>query len=128
MVVETSVLAAILFREPERREFLEKMSRAPRLLLSAASLVEICAVLLHRGPDEVEGELHLLLRRAGIVIVPLDEVQAMIAREGYRKYGRGRHPAKLNLGDCFSYGLAIRLGEPLLFKGNDFGLTDVQVA
>jgi ribonuclease VapC len=128
MVIDTSVLAAILFLEPERKTFIEKMAAAPWLHLSAASLVEITAVLLRRGPDDVEGRLDEVLDRAGVIVIPVDESQAAIAREAYRKYGRGRHPASLNLGDCFPYALAVRTDDVLLFKGNDFNQTDVGIA
>ncbi len=126
MILDTSVLAAIAFREPERLAFLEKMSEAPRLLLSAASFVEIGAVLLRRGPASVEREFEGFIERAGIVIVPVDEAQALVAREAYRRFGRGLgHRAGLNFGDCFSYALAIQTNDALLFKGDDFVWTDV---
>ncbi len=128
MVLDTSVLAAILFLEPERPAFIETMNAASHLLLSAASLVEIGIVLLRRGPPEVEADLDSLLERGGIVVIPVDEAQAQMAREAYRIFGKGRHRAGLNFGDCFSYALAKRTGEALLFKGNDFGETDVAVA
>jgi ribonuclease VapC len=125
MVIDTSVLAAILLREDDRRELLEKMSVAPRLLLSAANLVEIGVVLMCHSTGDHEHRLDPLLERAGIQVVPVDYPQALLATEAYRRYGKGRHHASLNLGDCFSYALAVRTGYPLLFKGNDFSHTDV---
>jgi ribonuclease VapC len=128
MVLDTSAVIAILLGEPEEDEFLERMDLAPRLYISAASVVESAAVLIRNDLSDVEHRLDPFLKRAGVVIVPLDEGQAAVARDAYRRYGRTRHKAALNLGDCFSYALAITLGEPLLFKGNDFGQTDVLVA
>jgi ribonuclease VapC len=128
MVIDTSVLAAILLAEDDRRNYLEKMGTAPRLLLSAASLVEAGVVLMRHGASDFEHRLDPFLERAGIEIVPVDYAQALLAREAYRRFGKGRHRARLNLGDCFAYALAIRTGDPLLFKGDDFGRTDVLVA
>lgn len=128
MVIDTSVLVAIVFDEPEAELFLEAMRRATHLLLSAVSLVEVGVVLMQQGPERIERDLNQLIERAGIVVVPVDEAQAILAREAYRKFGKGRHRAGLNFGDCFSYALAIGAAETLLFKGNDFGETDVAVA
>jgi ribonuclease VapC len=129
MVIDTSILAAIFFLEPERPAYLDKMKSAPRLLLSAAGLVEISIVLLRQSQAELEQALDGFLLRAGIVIVPVDEAQAMIAREAFRRFGRGsRHPANLNYGDCFSYALAAKTRDALLFKGDDFNHTDVLAA
>lgn len=83
---------------------------------------------MRHGAGDYEHRLEPFLKRAGVDIVPVDHEQALLAREAYRRFGKGRHPASLNFGDCFSYALAVRLGEPLLFKGGDFGLTDVLVA
>jgi ribonuclease VapC len=128
MVLDTSVLVAILLAEDDRRTLLEKMRIAPRLLLSAGSLIEAGAVLMCHEAGDFEHRLDPLLERAGIQIVPVDYSQVVLARDGYRRYGKGRHRAGLNLGDCFAYALAIRTGDALLFKGDDFGRTDVLVA
>ena len=128
MGIDTSVLAAIVLLEPERRAYLEKMAAANRVHLSAASLVEVGVVLTVRGLQDVQKQLGTLLERAGVVVIPVDEAQALLAVEAYRRYGKGRHPAGLNLGDCFPYSLAVRTGDALLFKGDDFGKTDVQIA
>jgi ribonuclease VapC len=127
MVLDTSAIVAILAGEPEQDEFLRKMAAAERLYLSAVSLVEVAAVLMHRGGVDIEHSLDPFLSRAGVEVMPVDEVQAMVARDAYRRYGKGRHRARLNLGDCFAYALAVRTGEALLFKGDDFGWTDVAV-
>jgi ribonuclease VapC len=94
-------------------------------LLSAATLVEASMVIESRTGIEGGRDLDLFIYRAGIEIVPVDAEQAELARIAWRKYGKGRHPACLNYGDCFSYALAKATGEPLLFKGSDFSGTDI---
>jgi ribonuclease VapC len=125
MVIDSSAIVCILVGEPEDDEFLERMAGAPRLLISAATVVETGTVLISHGSGDVEYRLDPFLQRAGIETVPVDESQVLLAREAYSIYGKGRHPAGLNFGDCFSYALAKVLDEPLLFKGNDFLRTDV---
>ncbi len=98
------------------------------IVISAATLLEATMVAEGRGGAELGRELDGLLRRVGARVIALDERQAERAREGWRRYGKGRHPARLNLGDCFSYALARERGEPLLFKGEDFAQTDVKRA
>ena len=125
MVLDTSALLAILLDEPERRRFNEAIEADPKRLVSAATVLETSIVLETRS-DEIAGrELDLLLHRAGIQIVPVDSDHIDIARAAFRRYGKGRHPAGLNFGDCFSYALASASGEPLLFKGADFSQTDL---
>ena len=125
MVIDTSALIAILDDEPERRAFIEKIEAADTRLLSAATLVEASIVVEARRGAEGEKFLDLFIERAGIEIVPVDIEQAREARLAYSRYGKGRHAAKLNFGDCFPYALAITSGEPLLFKGTEFSSTDV---
>ena len=125
MVLDSSALIAILLDEPERREFNEKIEADPTRLLSAVTFVEAALVLETRKGDAAGRELDLLLHRAGVELVAVDADHAELARRAYRRYGRGRHPAGLNFGDCFAYALAQISGEPLLFKGNDFAQTDV---
>ena len=125
MVIDTSALAAILFDEPERRSFNEKIEADPVRLLSAASFVEAALVIEARLGETGGRELDLFLHRAGIEVVAVDADQAESARRAFRRYGKGRHPAGLNFGDCFAYALAMARGEQLLFKGSDFTLTDV---
>lgn len=125
MVLDTSALLAILLDEPERRSFSEAIDAAERRLLSAANFVEASMILESRhGADGVR-ELDRLLTVAQVELVAVDREQALAAREAFRAYGKGRHPAGLNYGDCFAYALATVRAEPLLFKGNDFGATDV---
>jgi ribonuclease VapC len=95
--------------------------------MSAASLVEISIVLDRRMGERVSAKLDGFVFRTGIEIVPVSLEQAEAARDAFREYGRGRHKAGLNFGDCFSYALAKVSGEPLLYKGNDFALTDLAV-
>lgn len=128
MVVDTSALYAILVDEPERRRFVEALEAADARRISAATFVEISIVIEARYGAEGVRDLDLLLDRADIDIVPVDEEQAGIARRAFTLFGKGRHPAGLNYGDCFSYALARVSGEPLLFKGADFAQTDVAAA
>lgn len=125
MVIDTSALVAILTDEPERRRFNEVLEAAPVRLISAATLLEAALVLESRKGEHGGRELDLFLHRARFEIVPVDEDQVELARGAYRKYGKGRHPAALNFGDCFSYALAKQRREPLLYKGQDFARTDV---
>ncbi len=126
MVIDTSAILAILQDEPERRKFNEAIEAAETRSLSAASFVECSMILESRyGPDGVR-DLDLLISKAHISLVSVDEDQANLARRAFREYGKGRHPAGLNYGDCFSYALSTALNEPLLFKGGDFSQTDVE--
>jgi ribonuclease VapC len=126
MVIDPSALLAILQDEPERRTFNEAIESADTRSLSTAGFVELSIVIEARyGPDGVR-DLDLFLSKGGIGLVAVDSDQAHLARRAFRQYGKGRHPAGLNFGDCFSYALAKSLGEPLLFKGDDFTRTDLQ--
>ncbi|MCY3703579.1 MAG: type II toxin-antitoxin system VapC family toxin [Rhodospirillales bacterium] len=128
MVIDTSALVAILQDEPERGAFNEAIEAADRRSMSVVSFVEASMILETRfGPDGVRA-LDLVIAKAGIELVPVDAEQAHAARIAFRAYGKRRHPAGLNFGDCFAYALARTLGEPLLFKGSDFSLTDVDVS
>ena len=125
MVIDTSALVAILRGEPERSAFNQAIGAADTLSLSVASFLEASIVIESRhGPDGLR-DLDLLIAKAGIELVPVDADQAYVARTAFRTYGKGRHPAGLNFGDCFAYALARTSGEPLLFKGSDFPLTDI---
>lgn len=126
MVIDTSALLAILQNEPERRKFNEAIEAAETRSMSTASFLEASMIVESRyGADGVR-DLDLLIAKAKISLVPVDEDQAHLARQGFQKYGKGRHPAGLNYGDCFSYALARSLEQPLLFKGNNFSQTDVE--
>jgi ribonuclease VapC len=128
MVIDSSVLVAILLGEDEAARFAEAIEAASPRLLSAASLLDASIVIETRKGVAAAQELDLLVYRAGLEIVPVDQEQAEIAREAWRRFGKGRHPAGLNYGDCFTYALAKAKGAPLLFKGEDFSRTDLQAA
>ena len=126
MVIDSSALIAILRDEPERESFSGAIADDPRRLLSAVTYVESSTVAFGRMQQKGLDALDALLRRFDIEIVDVTTDQAMLAREAYLRYGRGIHPAGLNLGDCFPYALAKLEDEPLLFKGNDFSQTDIE--
>ena len=125
MVVDTSALLAILQDEPERRAFNERLESSDVRLLSVASFVETSSVLEARHGAEGVRDLDLFLERAAIELVGVTPAHGRIARRAYAAYGKGRHQAGLNFGDCFAYALAVERSEPLLFKGEDFTHTDV---
>jgi ribonuclease VapC len=125
MVVDTSALLAILQDEAERRRFNEAIESADARRISAATLVETSIVVDARFGAEGLRSLDRLIEVAGIEVVPVDLDQARVAREAWRRFGKGRHAAALNFGDCFSYALASVVHEPLLFKGEDFARTDI---
>jgi ribonuclease VapC len=126
VIIDTSVLVAIVKREPGYRAYLDAVAAPNPRLFSAASYVE-ASIIIDQSPDPVvRGALDELLRELEIEIVAVTVEQARIAREAYRNYGRGSgHPARLNFGDCFAYALARERNEPLLYKGGDFGQTDI---
>jgi ribonuclease VapC len=127
MVVDTSALLAVLLNEVDAPAFRLAMEADPVRLLSAASSVEIGIVIEARVGEAGGRELDLLLQKAAIEVVAVDAEQADLARQAFRRFGKGRHAAGLNYGDCFSYALSQSSGEPLLFKGNNFSQTDVTV-
>jgi ribonuclease VapC len=129
IVIDTSVIVAIALREPEADDFVHAIATDREGRISCASYVEAGNVMEGRfGPigraefDQVMVELGLL----GVLAIDVNLPMAELAREGFRRFGKGRHPAGLNLGDCFAYALARALDAPLLFKGKDFAKTDVQ--
>jgi ribonuclease VapC len=125
MVIDTSALLAILLDEPERRTFNEAIEAAESRVMSAATFVEVSMVIESRFGAEGLRDLDLFIERAGIELAAVDPEQAHVARRAFSQFGKGRHPAGLNYGDCFAYALAMVLGEPLLYKGEDFRQTDV---
>jgi len=126
MVLDTSALVAILRDEPERPAFLRLLTSTKAPMISAATLFE-CSMVQAKF-DEGWVDLDDLLLSAGIRVAALDVAQAHAARDAWLRYGKGRSPAGLNFGDCFSYALAKTTDRPLLFKGNDFAQTDVTPA
>ena len=127
MVIDTSALVAILQREPERRALIEAIEAADARPVSVATFVEIAIVIEARHGAEGLRDLDHLISRAGIELVPVDVEHGKVACSAFSRFGKGRHRAGLNYGDCFSYALAISTGEPLLFKGDDFVHTDVTI-
>lgn len=128
MTIDTSALVAVLQSEPGSGILSDAMLNADLCRLSAATLVEAGIVMEGRYGEIGAWALDALLLQIRAEIVPVSAKHAALARGAFRRYGKGRHPAALNFGDCFSYALAMALGEPLLFVGEDFGQTDVEVA
>lgn len=127
MVIDTSALLAIFLAEPERKSFLESILQSETRMISAANVLETGIVLEARRGEAAGREFDLFVVRANLQVASVDSEQTEIARSAWRKYGKGRHPAALNFGDCFAYALAKALGEPLLAKGSDFALTDIEI-
>lgn len=125
MVIDTSAFVAILTDEPERRLFIKAVEAAESRLVSAATFVETSTVIESRYGPEGLRDLDLFISKADAEVVAVDGEQAHAARRAFSRFGKGRHPAALNYGDCFSYALAVTRSEPLLFKGDDFAHTDV---
>ena len=125
MILDSSSLIAILASEPDSELYVQAISRAPRCRISAGNFIELSIVLESQFPPEVLQQCEALFRRVGIEIEPVTAGQAHLARQAFHDFGKGRHAAGLNFGDCFAYALAKDKGEPLLFKGNDFKRTDI---
>ena len=128
MIIDSSVIVAILRREGEADAFGAAMDQAPIRRISAVNYVEAAVVIDSRRDPLVSRAFDDLLRQSQTIIEPVTPEQAKLARETYLLYGKGRHRAGLNLGDCFAYALAKDKGEPLLFKGDDFKKTDAEIA
>lgn len=127
MVIDTSALMAILQDEAERPAFHQAIEADDVRLVSAMSKLEAGMVAISRRGEVGAADLDRLLARYGVVIAPFENHHADIARDAFVRFGKGRHRAGLNFGDCAAYALAIAEGQPLLFKGTDFGATDVAV-
>ena len=126
MIIDTSAMVAILYREPEAAAFILCIHDADSCRISVATWVELAMVVESQlGPDGMR-QAEAFFRRAGITIEPVAVEHGELARQAFLDFGKGRHKAGLNYGDCFSYALAKATGEPLLFKGNDFALTDIE--
>lgn len=126
MVIDSSAILALLFNEPEAESIEVAIDEGPVRLMSAASGLEAAIVVEARLGAAGGREFDLLLHKARIDLVAVTREQMEVGREAWRRFGRGRHEANLNLGDCFSYALAAVAGEPLLFKGDDFSKTDIE--
>ena len=128
MIIDTSAILAILFEEPEGDHFLSAITAASSRRISAATLLETTIVLESRSGSAAGHELDAFLSRAQIELEPVTPEHAQTARQAWRRFGKGNHPAGLNFGDCFAYALATATREPLLFKGRNFELTDITAA
>jgi len=124
MVIDASALVAILRLEPEHEKFVRLILRAPTRRMSPVNWLE-AAIRAQRASIESMAALDAFVAGAKIEIVPVDQFQMRIAHMAWQDFGKGHHPARLNLGDCFAYALAKQMGEPLLYKGGDFERTDV---
>jgi len=125
VILDTSPLIAILAGELDAELYIQAISRAPGCRISAGNFIELSIVVESQFAAEVLRQCDALFRRVGIVIEPVTVEHAHLARQAFHDFGKGRHPAGLNFGDCFAYALAKQTGEPLLFKGHDFRQTDV---
>jgi ribonuclease VapC len=125
MILDTSPLVAILAEETDSELYVAAISRTPRCRISAGNFLELSMVIEGQFGADVLRQCDALFRRIGIVIEPVTVDQAQAARQAFHDFGKGRHPAALNFGDCFAYALAKVTGEPLLFKGEDFKKTDI---
>jgi ribonuclease VapC len=128
VIIDSSALVAILASEAEADDLEDSLLDAPLRRISAVTYVETAIVVDARRDVVLSRRLDEFLRETEIKIEPVTSEQARLAREAYRDFGKGRHRAGLNLGDCFAYALAKEKGEPLLFKGNEFRRTDVESA
>ena len=128
MILDTSALVAVLYGEPEARDFVERIRAADVCRISVANHVELSMVVESQlGPNGMR-QADAFLRRAGVVVEPVTIEQGDLARQAFLDFGKGRHKAGLNFGDCFAYALARATGEALLSKGDDFALTDIRSA
>ena len=127
MVIDTSALIAILTREPSAERLAAAIDQDTRRLVSAATVVELSLVMMGRYGEAGDVQIDRLLTGIVATVVSVGEGQVSLARDAALRFGRGRHLAALNFGDCFSYALSVESGEPLLFFGNDFTHTDVSV-
>ena len=128
MIVDASALLSILGQEDDAERIARAMAKAESVSISAATFFETALVVQGRRGDKGEEQLDHLARKLKLDIVPFEGAQVGHARRAFRLYGKGRHPAQLNFGDCMAYALAKHRGEPLLFKGGDFSQTDIEVA
>ncbi len=128
MILDTSAMVAILYREPEAPALVQLIHDADLCRISVATYVELSMVVENQlGPEGVR-QAEAFFRRAGILVEPVTIDQGELARQAFLDFGKGRHKAGLNYGDCFSYALAKATGEALLFKGGDFAQTDIRAA
>jgi ribonuclease VapC len=125
MVIDSSALIAILLDEPERMQFSTAIERDPSRLIAAPTLLETAMVLSAKKGDDALRELDYAILKMRMEVIPFGYDEQQVAQKAFLLYGKGRHPAGLNYGDCMSYAAAAVRGEPLLFKGEDFPRTDI---
>ena len=128
MIIDSSAILSILFEEPDRAYFAQKIQNSRGRKMSVATLLESTMVAESRTGRSAGDALDEFVREADIAVVEVTREQIEVARQAWRRFGKGNHPAHLNFGDCFSYALAKTTGESLLFKGNDFAQTDIEPA
>lgn len=128
MIIDTSAILAILFGEADAARYEDAIAAASPRRMSAVAVLEAAMVIEGRGGAQAGLELDALLERAAIELVPVTSEQVAVARQAWRQFGKGKHPARLNFGDCLAYALAKVTGEPLLYKGADFMRTDIETA
>ena len=128
MIIDTSALLAILLREPDSERYEQAIADSWPRRMTAVALLEATMVVEGRGDIEASNDLDAFLKRTQVELVPVTTEHVDAARQAWRRFGKGNHPAALNFGDCFAYALAAVSGEPLLFKGEDFALTDIEAA
>ena len=128
MIVDSSAVLALLFREPDAERYERALAAAPACRMSLANVFEASIVWEGRGDAAAGHQFDLFMEQVGIESVPVTAAHVAAARQAWRRFGKGNHPAALNFGDCFAYALAAATGEPLLFKGGDFALTDIEAA
>lgn len=128
MILDTSAVRAIIFREPEEEDFIRKIGAAPTIGIGAPTLVETTIVVAARLGEQGQGLISRMIVRAGIVVISFDAPHSQMAMDAWLRFGKGRHPAALNFGDCLTYATARLAGRPLLCKGDDFSKTDLALA
>lgn len=128
MILDSSAVIAIMLRDPACDDLLSRMATANRVAIGAATLLEAGIVLSARLEQDARGRLARLLQESGIVVLPVTDAHFGIAMDAWLRFGKGRHPAALNFGDCLAYATAVVAGEPLLCVGADFPQTDCVLA
>lgn len=128
MILDTSAVRAIIFREPEEEDFIRKIGAAPTIGIGAPTLVETTIVVAARLGEQGQGLISRMIVRAGIVVISFDAPHSQMAMDAWLRFGKGRHPAALTFGDCLTYATARLAGRPLLCKGDDFSKTDLALA
>jgi len=128
MILDSSAVVAVLFREPDAERLIDRITAAPAVGIGAPTLVETTIVASHRLGRDARGLLARFLDEAVVTVIPFGDAHASAAADAWLRYGRGRHPAALNYGDCLAYAIAKVANQPLLFIGNDFRATDIEIA